>query len=187
MAVNLVERAQKILTAPNSEWDVVAAEKTDVQAMFLTYVLPLVGAQALVAVLGLMLFQHVELQGAVIQFALNVVIGAAVVFILAFVIDGLAPNFGAQKDFTQSFKVAAYSPTPLWVFGLIAIVPQLGILGLLFGLYSLYLIFIGLPKVKKPKKDQEAVYALAAIGAIIVLVLVLTIVLRQLVVAVQGY
>ena len=185
MAIDLVSRITKILTAPNTEWDVIAAETTTTQEMLTMYAAPLIGAQQLAAAIGLMAFAHFPVGSAVMQAIIGILLSFAIVLGLAAIIDGLAPNFGSQKDFVQSTKVAVYSLTPLWVFGLIAIIPQLGILGLLFALYSLYLIFIGLPKVKKPKKDQEAVYALAAIGAIIILTIVVMVVLQQLVASIQ--
>ena len=36
-------------------------------------------------------------------------------FILAFIINALAPTFGAQKDSDKAFKVAVYAPTAAWV------------------------------------------------------------------------
>ena len=187
MAINLVDRVQKILVSPNTEWDAIDSEKVTTQDLLVTYAAPLIGAAQLAAALGLMLFAHFPLQSALIQAVIGGLLNFGVVLGLGAIIDGLATNFGSTKDFTQSLKVAVYSMTPLWVFSLLAIIPQLGIIALLLGLYSLYLIFIGLPKVKHPKKDQEAVYALAAIGAIIILTIVVYIVVGQLVRSVQGY
>jgi hypothetical protein len=186
MAIDLVSRVTKILSAPNSEWDVIAAETTTTQELLTMYAAPLIGAAQLAAVLGLLIFAQGPVEAAIKQAIIGILLNFIVVMALAAIIDGLAENFGSKKDFAQSAKVAVYSMTPLWIGSLIAIIPQLGILGLLFGLYSLYLIFIGLPKVKQPRKDQEAVYALAVIGAIIILTIVVVIVLRQLVASVQG-
>jgi hypothetical protein len=186
MALNLIERVQKIMLSPNSEWDRVAAEPANTQEIAISYVAPLVGAAQLAALLGLILFARMDAGSALMQAIIGILLNFGIVFGLAAIADGLAPNFGAQKDFARSFQVAAYSMTPLWVFSLLAIIPQLGIIALLLGLYSLYLIFVGLPKVKKPKKDQEAVYAIACIGAIIILSIVVVIVMGQLMRSMQG-
>lgn len=186
MAIDLVSRVSKLLGSPSSEWDAVARESTTTQELLTAYAAPLIGASQLAAVLGLLLFAQWPVDAAIKQAIVGILLNFVVVMALAAIIDGLAENFGAKKDFAQSARVAVYSMTPLWVGSLVAIVPQLGILGLLFGLYSLYLIFIGLPKVKQPKKEQEAVYAIAVIGAIIILTIVLVIVLRQLIASVQG-
>jgi hypothetical protein len=186
MAVNLVDRAQKIMFSPNAEWDRVAAEPANTQEIAVGYVAPLVGAAQIAAMLGMMLFARVDVGTAAMQAVIGIILNFGIVFGLAAIVDGLAPNFGAQKDFARSFQVAAYSMTPLWIFSLLAIIPQLGIIALLLGLYSLYLIFVGLPKVKKPRKDQEAVYAIACIGAIIILSIVVVIVMGQLLRSMQG-
>src|SRR3546814_19229977 len=39
------------------------------------------------------------------------------VYVLALVIDELAPQFGAARGRTQAFKLAAYSGTAWWVAG----------------------------------------------------------------------
>ena len=51
------------------------------------------------------------------------------VLILAFIIDALAPTFGAQKNRSQALKVAVYSYTPAWIAGVLNILPALGVLG----------------------------------------------------------
>ena len=50
---------------------------------------------------------------AVVQYGLSL----AMVYVLALVIEALAPNFGGERDKTKAFKVAAYSYTPGWVAG----------------------------------------------------------------------
>ena len=37
------------------------------------------------------------------------------VFIVAFVVDALAPTFGGRKDFISAMKVAAFAPTAAWL------------------------------------------------------------------------
>jgi hypothetical protein len=41
------------------------------------------------------------------------------VFLLALIIDALAPSFDGQKNRVQAFKVAAYTGTAGWVFGVL--------------------------------------------------------------------
>src|SRR5207245_4982192 len=42
----------------------------------------------------------------------------AMVYIIAGVIDLLAPRFGAEKNFPNAVKLSAYSHTPLWLAGI---------------------------------------------------------------------
>ncbi len=179
MAINLVDRVTKILTAPGKEWDVIASEPANAQDIALTYALPLIGISQLMAALGLILFYQLPVDQALVVFLINVAFHFAIAFALAGITDTLAPNFGADKNFGQSFKLV-YAMTPIWIAGILAIVPKLSTIVLLVGgLWALLLIFIGLPKVKKPKKDQEAVYAIAVIGAIVIVTIVAYMVIQQ--------
>jgi uncharacterized protein YqgC (DUF456 family) len=72
---------------------------------------------------------------AVVQYVLTL----ASVYVLAFVIDALAPTFSGEKDLNQAFKLATYSYTPGWLVGIFSLIPALGVLGIL-GLYGIYLL-----------------------------------------------
>lgn len=183
MAVNLVNRVQKILLSPKSEWDVIDKEPADVTGTLTTYVGPLVVLSALAAAAGLIIFGisigfgltvRPPITSVLIQAVLAVVLGIVSVYILAFVIDALAPSFGAQKNFNQAFKVAAFYPTAYWLGSLLAIVPAIGWIGsLVGGLYSLYLLFVGLPKLMKPPADKGIVYTIVVIVVLIVIYLII--------------
>jgi hypothetical protein len=165
--VALFARVQKLLMSPAAEWDVIAGEAADIQKIYLNYVGPLVLASSLAFALGLVSFMGfgVALQ----QFLVQAVVGLVMVYVLAFVINMLASNFGATPDMGQAFKLAAYSPTASWIGGLAMIVPALWIVALLGGLYSLYLLYVGLPKLMKPAADKAVIYILAIIGVMIVI------------------
>jgi hypothetical protein len=60
--------------------------------------------------------------GAVVTYGLTLLS----VFLLALIIDALAPSFDGQKRPVQAFKVAAYTGTAGWVFGVLQIFPPLG-------------------------------------------------------------
>ena len=84
------------------------------------------------------------------------------VFILAFIINALAPTFGAQKDSNRAFKVAVYSYTPAWIAGALHILPALGVLGIIAALYGLYLLYLGLPALMKVPKKRQSVTPLSS-------------------------
>ncbi len=50
------------------------------------------------------------------------------VFVASFVINALAPTFGAEKSSIQSLKLVVYAATPAWIAGALRIIPVLGIL-----------------------------------------------------------
>jgi hypothetical protein len=129
------------------------------------YVLPLAGAAALAAFIGYA-FVGINMFGVRvagidwgIYQALTILIGAFVsVYLAALIIDALAPSFQSEKNFNRSLQLVAYSFTPAWLGGLLALIPSLAFIGSLFGLYSLYLLYIGLPKLKKTPVDKQTGY-----------------------------
>lgn len=182
MAVNLVNRVQKILLSPNSEWDVIDKEPTDIPGILTTYVAPLVIVGVLASAIGLFIFGYGSAFGITVRPSImTIVVGAVLravlaivgVYVMAFIIDALAPSFGAQKNFNQAFKVAAYYPTAAWLGAILGIVPGIAIIGMLIGLYSLYLFFVGLPKLMKPPADKAVVYAIVCIVVALVLFFVI--------------
>ncbi len=163
--MNLIDRVKNIITKPNTEWDVIDAEQTDANKIITGYVLPLAGAAALAAFIGYA-FIGVNYFGFRVTgvnwglyYALNVLISAILsVFICSFIVDALAPSFGSEKNYIKSLKLVAYSFTPAWIGGLLAIFPPIAIVGALLGIYGLYLMYIGIPKLKKTPADKHVGY-----------------------------
>lgn len=167
----LIARVQRLLLSPATEWDTIAGEAADVQKIYVNYVGPLLIAAAIAAALSLLWFGFGF--GITIQLLLTqIVLGLIGVYVVAFVVNALAPTFGATPDMGQAFKLAAYSPTAAWVGGIFAIVPVIGaIAGIVGALYSLYLLYVGLPKLMRPPEDKVVIYILAIIGVMIVIYL----------------
>jgi hypothetical protein len=102
---------------------------------------------------------------AVVSYALSL----AMVFVLALIIEALAPSFGGTRDRMQAFKVAAYAPTASWVAGAFGLLPSISILAVIGGLYSLYILYLGLQKLMKAPPDKATPYfAVVLVVAIVV-------------------
>jgi hypothetical protein len=176
---DLIARVQRLLLSPASEWDSIEGEGADVTQIYQSYILPLVGIAALAQLIGVVIATGAVLLA--LQMAIvNFVVSAGLVYVMALIIDGLAPQFGAKSEFGQAFKVAAYSPTAAWVGSFFMILPALWFMALIGGLYSLYLLFVGLPKLMKPAADKAMIYTLAVIGCMIVIAVVVGLVMRSL-------
>jgi hypothetical protein len=173
----LIDRAKNILVTPKTEWEVVAAETSPHMPVITGYVLPLAAVAALAAFIGMTLVGasgfgmtvRTPIGAGLAGLVLNIVMSVAMVFLLGFIIDALAPTFGGQKNFPQAVKVAAYSYTPVWVVGILAIIPALGLLGIIAGLYAIYLLFLGLPRVMKAPQDKAPGYTAVVVVVAIVL------------------
>ena len=94
------------------------------------------------------------------------------VFVSAWVINMLAPTFGATQNMPQAIKVSAYSMTAAWVAAAFNIIPALAMLAAIGGLYSLYLLYLGLPMLMKAPTDKAVGYtAVVVIVTIIVYII----------------
>lgn len=178
---DLVTRVKNILLQPKTEWERIARETPTIKALYLGYVAILAAIPAICAWIGMSLVginvlgMHYRipvgsgLAHAVVAYVLTLV----GVFVLALIIDALAPTFGGQRDRLQALKVAAYSGTPGWLAGVLLLVPTLGILRIIASLYGLYLLYLGLPHLMKSPQDKAVGYTVLVIVAAIVIFIVI--------------
>jgi hypothetical protein len=195
--MNLIERVKNILITPQKEWDVINGEQPNTEAIITNYVLPLAGAAAVAAFIGYafididVVFLKVKgINGGLYQGiteGITVLVAALLsVFICAFVIDMLAPTFDSEKNMGRSVQLVAYSWTPAWIGGLLAILPSLSIVGSLAGLYGLYLLYVGLPKLKKTPQDKYVGYFVMSLLVMIVVFIVIGLIIGAILMAVFG-
>ncbi len=186
-SVPLIERVKNILMTPKTEWPVIDSEPATIGGIYKNYVMILAAIPPVCMLIGLLLFGMPYFafpMGYIIaQAVLSYIMALAGCYVLALIIDALAPSFGGTKDMVKAFKVAAYSSTAAWVVGIFYLLPFLAILGIVGGLYSLYLLFLGLPVLMKTPADKSVVYTVAVIVAAIVIYLVIGMITSQLLVA----
>jgi hypothetical protein len=176
-APSLVTRAKNIILSPKTEWQVIDAEPATVGGLYRNYVMILAAIPALAMAIGLFLFGINLLivtvrpsVGYIVANAVTQYVGSLIgVFVLALIIEALAPSFGGTKDRVQAMKVAAYSYTPAWIAGILLLMPSLALLVMLASLYCLYLLWLGLPLLMKSAPDKKGVYLAAVIVAAIVI------------------
>lgn len=182
----LVERVKRILLSPQTEWEVIAAEPATVAELYTRYIVPLAAIGPVAQLIGYSLFgmsvfgttYRVPVVAGLTTAIVSYVLILAGTYLLALIIDALAPTFNGQRNQIQALKVAAYSSTAGWVAGVFALIPGLRILTLL-GLYSCYLLYLGLPVLMKTPRDRALVYTgVVIIAAIVVFVITGTITSR---------
>jgi hypothetical protein len=99
------------------------------------------------------------------------------VYVLALIVEALAPTFGGQKDRVQALKTVAYAYTASWVASLIGLIPGLTLIATLAGVvYSIYLLRLGLPFTMKCPDEKAVGYTAVTIIVAIVVGIVLNIV-----------
>lgn len=175
--MNLIERAKNICITPKTEWPVIAQETTPTAALITGYVLPLAAIGAIGGFVGGSIIGHsmpflgnfrVPIVAGVGLAVFQLVMAVIGVFVISFIINALAPSFGAEKNNQQALKVGVYSYTPAWVAGVFYMIPGLGILAFLAGLYGLYLLYLGLLELMKTPADKAIGYTVVVVICAIV-------------------
>jgi hypothetical protein len=171
--MNVVARAKAILMTPKQEWAAIDTEPPNVPALLTGYVLPLAAIGAIARFIGFSIFGiagfRLPMGWGISQAITSFVLAVIGVFVVAWVINALAPTFGATQSMPQAIKLSAYSMTAAWVAGIFYILPFLAILALIGALYSLYLFFVGLPVLMKVPADKVVVYTVVIFVACVVL------------------
>ena len=186
----LIERVKRILMSPGTEWPIIAAEPRTARDIYLGYVAPLAAIGVIASLIGTTLIGvSVPLLGTVRTPIIPATIGALLhygltflgVFIVALIVDALAPTFGGQKDSVRALKVVAYSFTASWVASVVTVIPWLGIIALIGALYGLYLLYLGLPVLMRSPPDKSIGYTIVVVLCTIVVMFIVTIVTGALV------
>ncbi len=175
--MNLVDRAKNMIVTPKTEWDAVAADTTPNAQLITGYVLPLAAIAAIAGFIGTslvgMMGIRLSLVWGLVGAVYHVVMAIVMVYVMAFIVDALAPTFGGQKGFDAALKVAAYCYTPVWIASILTIIPALGIIVLLAAIYAIYLLYLGLPRLMRSPPDKAAGYtALVVVVGIVIAVVI---------------
>jgi len=167
-----------MLLTPRSQWPLVATEPDSVAGLYTGYIAVLAAIPAIIAfVRSSLLGVSVPFLGSM-RLPLATGLSAALVrylvsligvFVLALIVDALAPTFGGQKSRVQALKTIAYAYTASWVASIVGIVPGLGLLAALAGaIYSIYLLNMGLPYTMQCPPEKSAGYTTVTIIVAIV-------------------
>jgi hypothetical protein len=180
----LVARVQNMITKPALEWDVIAPEPASVGGLYTGYACVLAAIPAIATIISSALFGHLGVLFGVVSAVLGYVLGLAAVYLVAFIIDALAPSFGAEKSQIQALKLVVYAYTASWVAGIALIIPVLGgLIALAGAIYSLYTLYLGLPKLMKNPADKTVGYFIVTIIIAIVVQIIISAVVGAVVLA----
>lgn len=187
-ASGVIERAKNILLKPKETWNAIDTEPATVQSIYVPYAVLLAAIGPIAQLIGGQVFGYgafgvtfrPSLGSALTSAVLSYGLALATIFVLALIIDALAPNFGGQKNQVQALKVAAYSATAGWLAGIFGLIPSLAILGILAGLYGLYLLYLGLPILMKVPEDKAAGYTIVVVIAAVVIFLIIGVIVASL-------
>jgi hypothetical protein len=177
--MDLVSRAQGIILKPKEEWDKIKSESAKIVELFTSYAMILAAIPAVAQFIGMGLigrrvpfigWYRYNIGTALIYAILTYVFTLVTVYVFGIVINALAPTFSSKVDAANAMKLAVYSMTPVWVAGVLHIIPFLSILVLLASFYAFYVLYLGFnsPLMGTPK-DKVVGYLLVSIVIYIVL------------------
>ncbi len=184
--MNLQERVTRILKQPKQEWPVIEAETTDTATLYRSYIVPLAAIPAIAGFIGMVVI------GVSLPFvgryryglaeALRVeifqYIGALLgCYVAAFIVSKLAPTFSSRESTIQALKLVAYANTPVWIAGILTIVPMLGVLVIFAAIYAVYVFYLGVPVLMKTPQEKVIPYMVVSVLVIIVVWFVIAMIL----------
>jgi hypothetical protein len=173
--MDLKTRVRNILVQPAQEWRTIAAETADVGSLLRDYAAPLSAIPAFCSWIGGSIigygFFRVGLVRGLANAIVSWVFGLVGCWLAAMVIEKLAPSFGSRGSTAHALKLVVYASTPVWVAGVLDLIPPLAVLIVIAALYALYLFYVGLPIVMNTPADKVIPYmAVSAVAVILVMI-----------------
>ena len=179
--MNIVERVPAILLRPKETWPRIAAEPATPATIYGGWLVFLAAIPAICGFIGWTLIGtgmmgvsfRVPIATGLVQMVVGYLLSLGVVWVLAFIVNALAPTFGGSKDFVAALKVVAYGSTAGFVGGVFSLLPALGWLGLFAALYSIYLFYLGLPVLMRCPPAKAGAYTAVVVVCAFVAMIVL--------------
>jgi hypothetical protein len=179
----MLNRIKNILLTPKTEWPAIAAEPTSIGQICLGYVMPLTAWAALISVVRLTLIGTRLPYGTLVRTPLSgglsliiwTFVGSFVgVFLIALIVNLLAPTFGGTRHQGQALKVAGYSVTPAYLGSVLALSPIFpGLMQFLVFCFGLYVLYLGLPVLMRAPQSRALAYTATVVVCCFLLGIVL--------------
>lgn len=180
----MIQRIKDILIKPKDTWPQIKAEATGIGQVLTGYAMILAALPAVCGLLGFALvgqsfgpitgFFRIPFTYALVWAIVWYVLILVALYVEGLVINALAPSFGSKQSPVNAFKLAVYSSTPMFVAGILNILPALGVLVLLLSLYGFYLLYIGMPVMMETPKDKLVGYYVVTLILMIVIYIVVS-------------
>ena len=192
--MDIIKRAKDILVTPKTAWHTIAEENQNQLVILTTYLILLALIPALASFIGYGLIGH-NVMGIHIgsvgfglrQAILSFISSLGGVYLSAWVISLLSPKFEQAKDFNRAFQLVSYSYTPIFVAGILLIIPSLSIVATLAGLYGLYLLYQGMTPILQTPDDKRNTFFIVSLLSIIVASILVTTLLSALIIKPDSF
>jgi hypothetical protein len=170
------ERAKAIVLRPRAEWKVIEREPDTLSDLLVSYVAIFAAIPEIARFVGQSFIGgYAPLLPSLIRAVVVYLLSFAMVYIIAGVIDLLAPKFGGEKNFANAVKLSVYSHTPLWLAGIFLLIPGLNFL-LILGVYGVYVLWTGLPLLMRVSSEKALPYAVVVTACALIPAVVLALI-----------
>ncbi|MEW6187091.1 MAG: Yip1 family protein [Thermodesulfobacteriota bacterium] len=179
--MNIIQRAKDIMFKPTDTWTEIKGEQTTIKELYTSYAVILAAIPPIATFIGMSLLgisvfafsYRMPIGWGISQAIVSYILSLVGLYVVALIIDALAPNFGSQKNQINAMKVAVFAWTPSWIAGILMVIPALSPLAMLLSLYSLYLYYVGLPILMETPKEKALGYVIVTIlVSIVVFILI---------------
>lgn len=177
----MINHVWGLFAKPDREWQVIRAEDESIGHMYLTHVLILAAIPALSAYIGTTQVGWSHGGGTPVRLteasalpltALSYLTMLAGVAIMGAFIHWMSRTYDAKPTLTQCVVFAAYTATPLFIGGLVALYPNIWLamaVGTAAVCYTAYLLYVGLPTFMNIPRDEGFLFAssVLAVGLVV--------------------
>ena len=181
--MNVIERAKAIVLKPAETWPVIDAEPATVASIYKEWLMIIAAIPVVCHFIGMTVIGYgffgygfrTPIVMGLIQLVVGYVFSLVGAFLLALLVDALAPTFGGTKNQVAAMKVVAYGVTAGCVAGVLYLLPSmlLSLLVFVAMCYGIYVFYLGLPVLMKCPQDKAAGYAAVVVVISIVVGVVL--------------
>jgi hypothetical protein len=169
--MDVFERIKNICLNPKNTWQQIVLEPTTVRELFVTYACLLALIPSLANFIGISFVgstsmgmrYRVPFFGGLVYAVASYAFSLLSIYVIALIIDTLAPRFASEKNLLNAVKLSVYSATPSWVGSILLILPGLSAFSILISLYGFYLLYLGLPVLMGTPRERLTPYFAAVV------------------------
>lgn len=176
-ANRLARRVRALLFAPKQAWPEFAAEPATVAGLYASHAMVLAAVPALAgfikgSMIGYGMFGatlRTPILSGLVSMLAGYLLALGLLYAVGWIINALAPTFGARKDPVQALKTATFAWTAAWIGGAGIVLPGIGTLLVLAGVgWTGYLLYLGLPHTMQCPREKAFGYTAASLVLAIV-------------------
>lgn len=166
------QRVINIITKPKETWPAIKSEQKSITSIYKCYVLALAAIPVVAQFIRMTFIGFsIPIVGTIkwpffsglVHSAVHYAMILGGLYVMAVILEKLAPKFGGNASREDCFKLVAYASTPGFVAGVFHLIPMLGFLILVASIYGIYVFLKGVSVMTGVGEDKKMVYSVVAV------------------------